>query len=296
MKKYILLAAVAIALAACNNDDNYIEDPVAAHISATIGQSAVSRASETSWAPGDEIGITMGDRYLNMRYKTESGNGIFSGTAMYFLNKREPVTITAYYPFDGTEGSALSSIEADTKAAGQTGQEQPKIDFLYAVKENVTGADPDVRLVFSHQMSQITLTFKNGNDGTDVRKIRSYEIDGLVLSGTFNPATGVCATDTDAPAATLGIDVDGVANGTPLPSLILFPQTVAHDSVTLKITDSDNQEFSCKLNFKDDALVSGNNYQWTITVNKTGLVLDDEAEISDWNNQPSSSDASSVLD
>ncbi|MDE7118795.1 MAG: fimbrillin family protein, partial [Bacteroidaceae bacterium] len=207
MKRYFLLAAATFALAACNNDDNYnnVDDPVAAHITATIGESAVTRASGTSWDAGDQIGITMDDRYVNMEYTTESTDGKFTGTTMYFKNKREPVTLIAYYPFAGEEGTAQTSITASTTADRQTPKNQPKIDFLYATKENVTGSDPNVNLTFSHKMSKLTFTFKEGNKGTNVGKITSYEIGGLVLDGTFNAVTGVCAAKSDAAAAPLRI-------------------------------------------------------------------------------------------
>lgn len=297
MKKYILFAAAAITLAACNNEDNYVDEPVAAHISATIGKSTVSRASETSWAVGDEIGVTMDDRYINMKYTAESTDGMFSGTTMYFKNKREPVTLTAYYPFKGEEGTTPEAIEANTAGINQTSEEQLTFDFLYAIKENVTGSEPDVELAFSHQMSKVTLTFKSGNDGTDLSKIVSYQIEGLVLEGTFDTLSGVCAVKSGSEAESLVMTfAEGtVSNGTPLSSLIIFPQAATHDTVSLRIVDSENQDYSCKLNFKDDALVSGNNYQWTITVNKTGLVID-KSGITDWNDESAETGAGSVLD
>ncbi|MDE6647185.1 MAG: fimbrillin family protein, partial [Prevotella sp.] len=119
MKKIFLLAAAVMALAACNNADNDVDGPVAAKVTATIGQSALTRASETLWANGDKIGITMGDRYTNVPYTT-AGNGVFTGAAMYFKNKTEPVNFTAYYPYVGTEGSVPGLVEASTIADNQT--------------------------------------------------------------------------------------------------------------------------------------------------------------------------------
>lgn len=282
MKKIFLLAAATLAMVACNNDDNYnnVDDPVAAHITATIGESAVTRASETSWVEGDLIGITMGGRYVNMKYTAESTDGKFAGNTMYFRNKRDPETLTAYYPFTGTGGTAPDIITATTSVERQTSVEQPKFDFLYAKKENVTGSEPNVNLTFSHKMSKLTLTFKNG-DGMDVSNIKSYTIDGLVLEGTFNTATGVCAAKADVAAAPLCISMaEGtVKNEEALPSLILFPQTPG--KVTLKITDSGEQEYACVLNFGDGGIVSGNNYQYTIKVSKTGLSVN--FGIEEWN-------------
>lgn len=290
MKKIFLFAAAAMALAACNNADNDVAGPVAAQITATIGQSAVTRASETSWANGDTIGITMGDRYTNVPYTT-AGNRVFTGDTMYFKNKTEPVTITAYYPYTGTKGQTPAVVEASTSVERQTPEEQPKFDFLYAIKENVTGAQPNVDLAFSHQMSKLTFRFQNGNEGTDVSKLTSYTIDGLKLEGTFNPSTGVCAAKADAAAAPLSVTLpEGtVTNGEALPSLIVFPQTVG--KVTMRLHDSQNQDYACELNFGTDSIVAGNNYLYTIRVSKTGLSVN--ASITNWKPENLGSEAKS---
>lgn len=284
MKKYILLAAVAISLTACSTEDNYIDDPVAAHISATIGESVMSRASDISWGEEDNIGISMDDRYLNLKYTTKNGDGTFEGTPMYFKNKVEPVTITAYYPHAGNEGEAPAIIETSTGGERQTSAEQPKFDFLYAVQENVTGAEPNVNLSFSHKMSKLTFVFVNGNDGTDVSKITSCEINGLILDGSFNPATGECAA---SPAASVSPLTLSPVMGEWQP-LILFPQSVG--KVTMKINDSEAQEYSCELKFDGNRLESGNNYLYTITVKKTGLTVK-TYEINKWTEMPLGSEA-----
>lgn len=288
MKKYILLAAVAISLAACNSEDNYTDDPVALHISATIGQSATSRASDASWKVGDLIGVSMSGRYSNIKYTNTSGSKSFEGAPMYFKNKVEPVDITAYYPFTGKEDEMPGIVEVSTTADRQTSEVQPTFDFLYAAKENVTGSEPNVELAFSHKMSKLTLIFKNGNDGTDVSRINACEINGLVLEGSFDPATGVCAAKTGIAAADLSFNPT-VTNGEELPPFILFPQDAG--KVTLKIHDRDNQSYSCELNFLDSKLVSGNNYQFTVTVFKTSMSVN--ASINDWEFVTGSSEAKS---
>lgn len=282
MKKYILIAAASITLAACSNDDSYVDEPVAARFTATIGSNTMSRASETSWAPGDEIGITMGNRHVNIKHTAQTTDGEFSGsTTMYFRNKRDPETLTAYYPFAGTEGTTPQPVEISTTADKQTANDQPDIDFLYAIKENVTGAEPEVNFTFSHRMSKITLVFKNGNDGTDVGKIKSYTIDGLVLDGKFNPATGDCAAKTGSQAAPLEITPEegSVKTGEELPSLIVFPQPAG--SVTLKIKDNEEQDYICDLKFTGNSLEPGKNYLFVVSVKKTGLSLE-KSGIDNW--------------
>lgn len=294
MKKYILLAAAAISLAACSSEDNYIDEPVAASITASIGSSGPSRASDNAWAVGDNIGISMSGRYINMKYTTEKGDGVFAGTTMYFKNKKDQVVISAYYPYIGTEGQTPDIVEVSTAVARQTPEEQTKFDFLYAVKENVSGVEPNVDLVFSHRMSKLSVVFLNGNGGTDVRKIESCVISGLVLEGTFDTATGDCSAKTGAIATditlTPTVTYDDANNvKVALPSIILCPQNVT--KVTMKIKDSEDQDYSCELRFTDNRLVSGNNYLYTITVKKTELVVN--PSIINWETETLRGEASS---
>lgn len=288
MKKVTLLAAVAILFTACNNEDNYIDDPVAAQISATISESPAARASDSSWDEGDNIGITMNGRYLNFKYTTEDGDGKFVGRKMYFKNKQTPESLTAYYPYSGSEDETPAVIEATTGAERQTPGEQKQFDFLYAVKENVSGSEPNVNFLFSHMMSKLTFVLKNGNDGTDVSKITSCELNGLIMEGTFNPVTGACAATATTPAAPLNM-TPTMENGNAVLSMILFPQTPAGE-VTMKIADSEQQGYRCTLKFDGDRLQGGDHYVYTIIVKKTELVVE-EYTIVPWTERKLGSDA-----
>lgn len=291
MKRFLLFAAATLALAACNNDDKYADNgPVAVQVTATIGENVLTRASNTSWATGDKIGITtlrLGvNKYVNMEYTTEQGDGVFTGETMYFQDKTEPVTFTAYYPFTGIEGTDPGVIEARTSAEYQTADKQPEIDFLHDRRASIKGSDPKVNFMFSHRMSKLTLTFKNGT-GADVGKITSYSIEGLTLKGTFNPASekGDCvATETEG-AETLTIDLAQagvtVENEKSIPSLILFPQHTGEKEIKLHIYTNDNQHYGCRLQFGGGNLEASNDYQYTITVNRTGLDVE-KATIVDW--------------
>ena len=55
--RFFALAALALALVACNNDNEILNgDPVAAQFTANIAPA--TRASGTTWTGGDRIGIT----------------------------------------------------------------------------------------------------------------------------------------------------------------------------------------------------------------------------------------------
>lgn len=285
MKKYVIIAAAALALTACSSDDNLTDgEPVAAQIRATIGNRATSRAIDTEWAKDDAIGIYMGDaRYINYKYVTAEADGVFSGTVMYFQNKREPVTLTAYYPFTGSEGEDPVKITAVTTIDKQNADDQATYDFLYARMENVVGGDnPNVNFSFSHKMSKLSFVFNNGNEtyngGADVSKIKSVVISGLRLNGSFDTRTGVCSATGDTEPMTIELAEGTITSGEPLSPLILFPQEITE--VRMRITDSDDQYYECTLDFPGNALKSGENYKFTITVKKTQMNV--SSEIVDW--------------
>ena len=289
---HLFLGALAIcggltSLTSCSSDDPAGMDgaPVAAQITATIGDHVATRAANNSWAEGDKIGITTlrqgVSKYVNMEYTTENGDGVFTGNTMYFQDKTEPVTFTAYYPFTGTEGTAPGNIEANTDAANQTSDKQTDIDFLWDQKTSIKGSDPKVNFKFAHKMSKLTLTFKNGT-GADVSKITSYDIEGLTLDGTFDPTTGEATVKSDADATKLTMTVSNVVSGVSVPSLILFPQATGNHTVMLYIHTNDGQKYGCKLGFSGGEMASGNDYRFTITVNKTGLDVE-TSTIHDWN-------------
>lgn len=303
MKKIILLAAVTLAMTACDKiDDNVVPVSGVAKITATIGESVTSRAAGTDWAENDRIGISATvdnvEKYVNIEYVTEHGDGNFTGNPIYFY---KPMSLTAYYPFVGPEGESPAVVSASTSADFQTKDKQPLIDFLFAgaTSINTSGDTPEVNFNFAHQMSKITFIFVNGNvgenkdvdengdaipSGADVSKISSYQIDGLILDGTFDTATGVCAADPETETKSLTMTASGVVSGEAVPSLIIFPQSTVGKNVTLKIHDNMEQNYICELNFSDDAIKAGNNYRFTITVKKTELTVN-KSSITNWNTE-----------
>lgn len=74
--RFFALAALALALVACNNDnENLNGDPVAAQFTADIAPA--TRASGTTWTAGDRIGITdIGNdsQYGNVPFILKTGN------------------------------------------------------------------------------------------------------------------------------------------------------------------------------------------------------------------------------
>ena len=274
-------AALALALAACTND-NLNDGPVAAVINAEISDAVATRASGTAWAERDEIGISESRfGYTNVPYRWESGKFTPTGTIIFFQDD-DPTTFSAYYPYDADGGT----LTATTDATAQ--QNQPAIDFLYATGATASTHNPEVNFTddtdaggtdcsFHHCMSQITLTFKEGS-GVDFSTIQptGYTLSGLMLTGSFDTTTGTAETD-DATAAQ-NLDMK-LTNGALTSSVILFPQTKA--SIGLSVYYN-SQPYTATLTIPDGALKAGNNYTCTVTVRNKDLSIE-SAKITDWN-------------
>lgn len=281
--RFFAFAALALTLAACNNDNENLNDgPVAAVINAEISDAVATRASGTTWAERDKIGISESRfGYTNVPYRWESGKFTPTGTIIFFQDD-DPTTFSAYYPYDADGGT----LTATTDATAQ--QNQPAIDFLYATGATASTHNPEVNFTddtdaggtdcsFHHCMSQITLTFKEGS-GVDFSTIQptGYTLSGLMLTGSFDTTTGTAETD-DATAAQ-NLDMK-LTNGALTSSVILFPQTKA--SIGLSVYYN-SQPYTATLTIPDGALKAGNNYTWTVTVRNKDLSIE-SAKITDWN-------------
>ena len=273
--RFFALAALALALVACNNDnENLNGDPVAAQFTADIAPA--TRASGTTWTGGDRIGITdIGNdsQYGNVPFILKNGKFEAEGKVIYFEDTKTH-TFRAYYPYNAAGGI----LTATTDATAQ--QNQPAIDFLFASGATGDKSSPVVSFTdktykggednsFHHRMSRITLTFEAG-DGVNfsVVKPERYTLDGLLLTGTFNTADGIATADNGAQTGELTMNL---ADGNLTSSIILFPQTVA--SLPL-VVNYKGQEYHATLTMPEGALQAGNNYTYTVKVNATGLTLE----------------------
>ena len=87
--RFFALATLALALAACNNDnENLNGEPVAAQFTADIAANIApaTRASGTSWTGGDRIGITdIGNdtQYGNVPFILKNGKFEAEGKVIY---------------------------------------------------------------------------------------------------------------------------------------------------------------------------------------------------------------------
>ena len=248
--RFFALAALALALAACNNDNEILNNdgPVAARFIADIAPA--TRASGTTWTGGDRIGVTdIGNdtRYGNVPFILK--NGTFEAEEkVIYIEDVKTHTFRAYYPYNAAGGT----LAAMTDATAQ--QNQPAIDFLFA-----SGATGDKN---SPVVSFTDKTDKGGADNS--------------FHHRFNTADGIATADDGAQAETLAMEL---ADGNLTSSVILFPQTAASLPLTVNYR---SQNYRATLTVPEGALQAGNNYTYTIKVRNKNLEVS-EATIAKWN-------------
>lgn len=279
--KHFALAALALTLAACNNDNENLNDgPVAAQFIADISPATRVNSEGTDWTDGDCIGVT-GAGFTNVPYKRESGQFVTDGTTIYF-NDTETHTFHAYYPYQSDGGTVTVSTAADKQGTD--------IDFLFASGATGDTHNPTVSFTdktdkggpdnsFHHCMSLIKFTFKAG-DGLSFNETEpaGYTLEGLKHEGTFDTATGTTAV-TAASESPITMQL----NGATASQVIILPQEVTKP-LELSVSYnglSYNAQLKLPATPTDNFYTAGYAYTYNITLNNKGITVE-EPEITPW--------------
>lgn len=291
--RFFAFAALALTLAACNNDNENLNDsPVAAQFIADITPATRVNSEGTDWTDGDRIGVTGAD-FTNVPYKRENGKFVTDGTTIYF-NDTETKTFNAYYPYQAEGGTVTVSTAADKQGTG--------IDFLFASGATGDTHNPEVSFTdktdkggpdnsFQHCMSLIKFTFKPG-DGLIFNETEpaGYTLEGLKHEGTFDTATGTTAV-TAAVESPITMQLGGATTS----QVIILPQEVT-SSLELKVSFN-GQSYNAQLKLPEtptaNFYTAGYAYTYNITLSNKGITVE-EPEITPW--EPGdSNDASAEL-
>lgn len=281
--RFFAFAALALTLAACNNDNENLNDgPVAAQFIADITPATRVNSEGTDWTDGDRIGVT-GAGCSNVPYVRESGQFVPDGTTIYFQDT-ETHTFHAYYPYQAEGGTVTVST-----AAGKQGAD---IDFLFASGATGDTHNPTVSFTgdhaFHHCMSLIKFTFKAG-DGVDFsqEKPASYTLSGLKHEGTFDTTTGTTAVTAENESP-ITMQLGGATTS----QLIILPQEVT-TSPGLSVAYNDETYTTTLPQPSTGKFDTGYAYTYTITLNNQSITVE-SPEITPWK-AGDSNDASATL-
>ena len=207
MKKKNLLWSVflLLVLGACDKTAQQVVDDekqTVVQFTSVVEGDAVTRATGSSWAANDRIGVfmkqaggTLGAGTIvgegdNVPFITKQGNGNFlsDGKAIEYPSDGSAVDFIAYYPYQSTLDNYIYKVDV-------TNQSKPEeIDLLYADNlTNRTATSTTGNLQFYHQLSQLVLNLSS-SDNTDFSNL-SVTISGVKTKANFNLVDGSLTVD-----------------------------------------------------------------------------------------------------
>ena len=315
MTKYLMLAGVAVALAACEkNDDTTPKDGVIAEFTTNLATRVQSRMADNKWDDKDVIGIfTLNDELdgvtvdgmaqhntgVNLKYTLEGGKWDGGATAFRFKNPVvTPVTFKAYYPYQEdseiTGGTGLVDGTIEVDASSQAVADQKKFDFLFADKADKEGKTactgskgaPNVNFQFKHSMAKVIIELKAGT-GVTFEQVQKMvpTLKGLKAKGTFSLADGKVTVSGDPTSLVLSNATEDTESDPNTKSFVAIvpPQTAQGDvdAPELSIAEGVSDVYRSAKILSGATLDAGKSYKFTITVMKQELIVE-SSEITDW--------------
>lgn len=294
MRKHLILATAALALAACSDNENEPADrtdgqPVPVEFHASVGVTE-TRAVDQAWSAADAIGIFMvkaGQSFVpeqisegaeNIRYVVDAAAaGTFKpgGTTIYYPMDNSEVDFYAYSPQGSvTKEEVATNYLYAVNVATQTNQEA--LDLLYS--NDVKGkkkTDKAITLGFKHQLCKVILTVEPGAG------VSADEMNGLTVKVNAQNTTA----HFDLTAGALKTDAANSAD------ITLFKRADAYIYEAILLPDAaTDRTFEFDLNNGRDvpfiwnmgkALTAGSKYTYTVKLNRSGAEV--SGQIGPWN-------------
>ncbi|WP_208094650.1 fimbrillin family protein [Mucilaginibacter agri] len=295
MKSQNILIAAAmslLALSSCKKDKNHDApkpDATAVKFTASIAGQIKTKASNDKWDSNDAIGVFMKTGTglstvlaSNKSYTTINGDGEFSPSAAdqtLYYPEDGTVDFIAYYPYKQTITSNKYPVDLSSQS------NQAAIDLLYA--NNATGlskTSTEANLAFSHQLSKIELTVKNGTGVADLNGL-GVSLNGLNTKADFDLGTGTLSNVSQAADVSAKLTTQ---TASVLAEAIVLPVADATGNVITFTLPAGQFKLTLPAGSKFEA---GKKYAYDIELKKdatsqpTAVAL--SATITNWTNVPS---------
>ena len=265
--RFFALAALALSLAACTQDeladDNRLpegEYPVIIRatglsVEATPQAAPSTRATvDGDWQGVQTVALKMGDAVKEYTVTATDADGYKSATLSresdpHYWTSRDPITVSAWWPLDDTDITRMPAVKV--------AEDQSKLadfqnsDFISAENQTVKFDDPT--LEFTHRTARVAIELKPGTGFTSV--------DGATVSLVSLSA------DNENPTAIQTYHASGNNY-----EALTAPQTVAKGEPFIRVELGGGNFYFRPQN--DVVLEAGNRYTYTVKVNATGLTLE----------------------
>ena len=309
MKKnlFILASAMAaLALGACSNEEDTIGVDLSKPISLDFRPAAVqTRATvgveDAAFVINDVVGVYVssstlaGSEYANIKFTYDNTKWITK--ALYWPSGTDSYTITAYYPFAGSENTAAATLSVNVPN-DQSSNSYTKADYMWAQKTSVTPTNNAITLTMNHKMSllklDITASPSMGLGLSQINDMTPAILGSIPATGTWDLATGDITPDTEGtPHQSIRPYAAYVANQSLTYYALVMPGTTFKEGEKFfTLTDEENNTYSYSLNIEDGITAGAGKYvDLDLTVTRKGINITSFA-IGDW--QPDQSGSGTV--
>lgn len=293
--KYIPAAALALVLAGCQSEDDFISsdyanDPMAVHIRAGIEalQTRVNTAGTgDTWETGDLIsvantskGAVQGKDKAVYKY---NGSTWEPEGADYMVWADDVNTFEAYYPVVEGKTDSYTQFELPTNQSSNTPGAANYIgraDYMTAAAEQ--SKSDALNLTFKHHLTKVTVKISGYGNQYATQKptfqaptftlpTTTTTVDGktLTVAGNGTTVTGLFSEDTSAEAKHSF-------------TAVLLPSKYAADDTFVQLNIQGGTPFIVKANEQlTNGLVSGKAYTFNVTVGKDGATIN-SVTVGDW--------------
>lgn len=255
----LLIGAIVLACASCSNDEirevnpgNIIEFRTALD----------TRAAETTEENLENFFVTAfdkrGDTYFKNVEFTPEGSIWTATDRHYYWPADKELTFYAWSPSSSDLGGTMTidATEKTLKGFSPSAAIADQKDFITAVTTAAWSANGTM-LEFSHNLAQIQIMAKNGNDG-HIYKIKGIKIAQVASEGDYDFETGEWAPgdtkatyiDTYETPVILDAEEQSIMNSSSGNAMLIPQQLTGWDSINDKTNENKNSYISVYLNIQ----------------------------------------------
>lgn len=294
--KYIPAAALALVLAGCQSEDDfmssdYANDPMAVHIRAGIEalQTRVNTAGTgDTWETGDLISVantskgavTGKDKAV---YKYNGSTWVPEGTDYIVWSDDVENTFEAYYPVVEGKTDSYTQFELPTNQSSNTPGAANYIgraDYMTAAAEQ--SKSDALNLTFKHHLTKVTVKISGyGNQYATQKPV--FQAPTFTLPTTTTTVDGKTLTVANSGTTVTGLfSEDTSAEAKHSFTAVLLPGKYAADDTFVQLNIQGGTPLIVKANEQlTTGLESGKAYTFNVTVGKNGATIN-SVTVGDW--------------